>query len=80
MTSARAACLPLRLAFAGRNLRPLELPRPAPALAFLDKVCGPLGGHVRARHRAYVAHTAKKTWIGRVNLVEPGHDDLRLLN
>jgi hypothetical protein len=80
MASARAACLPLRLAFAGRNLRPLELPCPAPALAFLDKVGGPFGGHMRAPHRALVARTAKKTWIGRVDLVEPGHDDLRLLN
>jgi len=46
---------------------------PAHALAFLDHI-----GPTRPSRAPADAHcTAKKTWIGRVDCIEPGHD-LRL--
>src|ERR1700688_3028837 len=75
MTSARAPCLRLRLAGARHIYRPLEFPRPARTLAFPDKVGEPTRP-LCADLSTHAGSTANNTWIGRVDLIEPGHDDL----
>jgi hypothetical protein len=73
--SAREPCLPLGLALAGRFFRALEFFAPARALVFLDKFETYLAVMRGAQHCASAARISEKTWIGRVDLVEPGHDD-----
>jgi hypothetical protein len=90
MIPARAPFQAFRLAGARRILRSLEFPRAARAPALLDGSAGAPGHHAMVRARAGAgSDTASKkryckqdmpttTWIGRVDDVEPGQDDLRL--
>ena len=75
MTLARALC-PLRPRGDARHVWPPGLLDPARALAFRDKAEEPFGRHARSFERTQVSGAAMKTKIGRVDLVEPGHDDL----
>ena len=42
------------------------------ALEFLEKVAGPLGRYLRFLPHRRESRAATRTWIGRVDLVEPG--------
>src|SRR5580692_11406794 len=73
ITSAHAFYLSLRItpvaAFFGRRSSYTQR-----ALEFLEKVAGLLSRYLRFLPHRRESRAATRTWIGRVDLVEPGHD------
>jgi hypothetical protein len=78
MISAGETCGRFWFAGARHFLGPRNFPCPAGALAFLDGVNDPLGPHAPIHPAQAAGGTAMGTWIGRVDGIEPGHDDLHL--
>jgi hypothetical protein len=78
MVSAHEACVGLWFAGAGRFLGPQKLLCPAGALGFLDQVGDSLSRYARIWSTHAVDGHSSEDMHGRVDFVEPGHDNLLL--